>query len=53
MTWTAPSKTYDVRLWVNNLTNKRYEIFGSTSATGDQVADSDPRLFGATLGVHF
>jgi iron complex outermembrane receptor protein len=53
LTWTAPSKTFDVRLWVNNLTNKRYTIFGSTSPTGDQVADSDPRMFGATLGVHF
>jgi iron complex outermembrane receptor protein len=53
LTWTAPSKTFDVRLWVNNLADKRYAIFGSTSPTGDQLADSDPRMFGATLGVHF
>ena len=53
LTWTAPSKKFDVRLWGKNLTDKRYTVFGSTSPTGDQVADSDPRTFGITLGAHF
>ena len=52
ISWTAPSKAFDVRLWVSNLTNEKYYSNASFSGLGDFVSPAEPRTFGITLGLH-
>lgn len=50
--WTSPDRGFDLRLWVNNLTDERYYSNASFSGLGDFVSPAEPRTFGVTLGVH-
>jgi outer membrane receptor protein involved in Fe transport len=58
-----PDGHWDVRLWVKNLTDTRYEapysnliaagpVFGYNGSYYAQVAWNQPRMFGVTLSYH-
>ena len=50
--WTAPSKRYDVQLYVRNLLNQ-YTIINALESTSYEVTPGAPRIFGLTLGFHY
>ncbi len=51
--WTHPSGKWDVRLWGNNLNDRKFYSFGSESAFfGKQFSPAAPRTFGITFGAH-
>jgi iron complex outermembrane receptor protein len=51
--WTAASKAWDARIWVQNLTKQ--EVYGQrqVSSVGSTYTAGAPRTFGVTLGYHF
>ncbi|MET0656939.1 MAG: TonB-dependent receptor [Steroidobacteraceae bacterium] len=51
--WLSPDERYNVKLWANNLLDKKYTIFGNTEALGDQLAPAPPRTYGITVGFDF
>jgi len=51
--WQAPSKTYEVALWVKNLNSARYISSIAPVITQDQINYNDPRTFGVQLVAHF
>ncbi|MEJ1968638.1 MAG: TonB-dependent receptor [Rhizomicrobium sp.] len=52
LTWTQPNGHYDVKLWVNNLTEDKYFSFASDSTSAyAKYAPAAPRTFGITLGA--
>ena len=54
VTWTAPSRRYDLRLWGANLTRAEYYSFGSESiAYGSQFSPAPPLTFGISAGMLF
>ena len=50
--WTAPSKRYDVQLYVRNLFD-RYTFINGIETNSFAVVFGTPRVFGITLGVHY
>lgn len=53
LTWAAPDKTYDVRLFVNNLFDKYRYVAGQGSTQGFVYVPGEPRTYGITVGAHF
>lgn len=53
LTWTSPKGDLDLKVWGNNLTNEKVYATISRSTTGDSATPQAPRMFGASLGVHF
>ena len=52
-TWTAPSKAWDVTLWMNNATDIQSSLFINDGYLGGDVhTPNPPRMYGVTLGVH-
>ncbi|MFM9937398.1 MAG: TonB-dependent receptor [Novosphingobium sp.] len=51
--WQAPSKTYEVALWVKNLNSARYISSIAPVITQDQINYNDPRTFGVQVVAHF
>lgn len=52
--WTDSSDKIDVRLWVENLTDKAYQTQGVSGASfGDTVVYGAPRTYGVTLTGRF
>jgi iron complex outermembrane receptor protein len=52
-TWTAPSRAWDVTVWVNNATDVQYSLFINDGYLGGDVhTPSAPRMYGVTLGLH-
>jgi iron complex outermembrane receptor protein len=49
ITWASGDEHYRVTAFVDNLTNERYPITISTTATADVQVDSRPRVFGVKL----
>ena len=51
ITWTDPSDSYYVRLWGNNLTDKRYKLhYNGTASAGSYAVQAEPRTFGVSVG---
>jgi len=51
VTWTDPSDTYYVRLWGNNLTDKKYKMhYNGTASAGSYAVQAEPRTFGVSVG---
>lgn len=54
VTWTDPSDTYFVRIWGNNLTDKRYlSHYSGTTSFGSYANQAEPRTYGVTVGARF
>ncbi|MBM3595710.1 MAG: TonB-dependent receptor [Alphaproteobacteria bacterium] len=54
VTWTDPSDTYYIRLWGNNLTDKRYRLhYNGTANAGSYAVMAEPRTFGVSVGFKF
>ena len=53
LTWTDPSKHFDIRLWGKNVTGTKYNVFAITSVNGDYGTPGDPATYGVTFGLHF
>lgn len=53
VTWEAPSETFNVRLWVNNVTDEDYGAYVSPAILGDPYAAAAPRTYGVTVGLKF
>jgi iron complex outermembrane receptor protein len=51
--WTSPKGDLDVKLWGNNLTDEKVHATITRSTGGDGTTPQAPRMFGASLGVHF
>jgi iron complex outermembrane receptor protein len=52
VTWTDPSDHYYVRIWGNNLTNKKYRVhFNPSSQTYTPIGE--PLTFGGSVGFKF
>ncbi len=51
--WTAPSNTWDVKLWVNNLTDEKIYATIARSTGPDLATPQAPRMFGASVGMRF
>ena len=49
VTWVSPGEHYRITAFVDNLTDERYPITISTTATADVQVDSRPRVFGVKL----
>ena len=51
--WSAPNDRYSVRLWTNNVTDKRYTL--QLSSSSDEYAETlgPPRTYGITIGTQF
>ncbi|MGY2737036.1 TonB-dependent receptor [Sphingomonas sp. UYP23] len=52
LNWTAPSKRYDVNLFVRNLTNQ-YTYAAAVVSSNFAVVPGPPRIFGGSFGFHF
>ena len=54
LTYTDPSDTYYVRLWGNNLTDKRYRLhYNGTAFAGTYAPMAEPRTYGVSVGFKF
>jgi len=53
VTWTDPSGHYYGRVWGNNLTDHRYRLHYTGTATGTYSPMAEPRTYGVTAGVKF
>ncbi|MCB2062868.1 MAG: TonB-dependent receptor [Novosphingobium sp.] len=54
ITWTDPSDTVYVRVWGNNLTDKRYRLhYNGTANAGSYAVMAEPRTFGVSVGFKF
>jgi iron complex outermembrane receptor protein len=53
ITWTAPSKNYNVRLWARNLFDTRYLLSGFQGQVGNTVVAAPGGMFGVAVGVDF
>ena len=51
--WTDPSGTYTIGGYLRNVTNKRYRITYTSSASGDYATFSEPRTYGVRLSAKF
>lgn len=50
VTWTDPSDHYYVRVWGTNLTDHKYRLHYSGTASGTYSPMAEPLMFGATVG---
>src|SRR5262249_40878721 len=53
VTWTDPTDTYYLRVWGNNLTDKKYRIHYNPLAVGTYQPIAEPLTFGGTVGFKF
>lgn len=53
LSWTAPSGTYEFKVWGKNLLNTYYYAYGAESTSGAQVSPEAPRTYGISATVHF
>ena len=53
LTWTSPSRKYDVQLWCSNCGNTYHDTFIAESGPDQQKAPEAPREFGIRFGAHF
>jgi len=51
--WKSNDKAWGIKLWGDNLADKRYLSQGVSSATGDLLDYAAPRTYGVTLSRHF
>lgn len=51
--WTDPSGTYTIGAYLRNVTDKRYRITHTSSASGDYATYSEPRTYGVRLSAKF
>ncbi len=50
--WTSPSKSFDINLWMKNITDEY--TYGNAQAGRDFIlSPGAPRTYGVTAGVHF
>lgn len=48
--WTDPTDHYYVRVWGTNITNHKYRLHYSGTATGTYMPMAEPAIYGVTLG---
>ena len=53
VTWTDPSDSYYVRIWGNNLTDKKYRVHYNPLGSGTYQPIGEPLSFGGTVGYKF
>ena len=53
LSWIAPDRKYEVRLYGKNLLDKFYIAYASESTTRDSFSPEMPRNYGVELTVHF
>ena len=51
--WMPSQQPWDLRLWSNNLTDKKYYSYESAFSLGDAASPAAPRTYGATFAYHF
>lgn len=51
--WTSESAKWDVRLWGNNITSKKYQLYGDAFALGDIYSPAQRAAYGVSFGYHF
>lgn len=53
VTWTDPSDHYYVRAWGTNITNHKYRLHYSGTASGTYAPMAEPAVYGGTIGYKF
>ena len=53
LSWIAPSKKYEMRVYGKNLLNEYYLAYASESTTRDSYSPEMPRNYGVELTVHY
>lgn len=51
--WMSSQQPWDLRLWSNNLTDRKYYSYESAFSLGDVASPAAPRTYGATFTYHF
>lgn len=51
--WTLPGGKYDVQLYCTNCLNKYHDLYIAEAGPSEELAPSDPRLYGIKIGAHF
>lgn len=51
--WISSQQPWDVRLWSNNLTDRRYYSYESAFSLGDVASPAAPRTYGVTFTYYF